>query len=84
MKLGVMVIVVPIELTSLFSVGVSQPPNLMKYDVVVLHMLLDVGSAPLNVLQLIVHPRVILHVEVHPLHSGVDPLNTGSVEPCGC
>ena len=76
MKLGVMVIVVPIELMSLFAVGVSQPPNLMEYDIVVLHTLLDVGGTPLNVLQLIVHPRVILHVEVQPLHSGVDPLNT--------
>ena len=83
MKLGVVVVVVVVELMVLLDVGVNQLPNLPEYVAVGMHTLLDLGGTSSNVLQLTIHPRIVLPVEVHPLHGGVDSLNTGSVEPRG-
>ena len=84
MKLGVLVVVMVVELVGLFKVGVRQLPDLPEYIVVGMHSMLDLGDTSPNVLQFVIYPLIILPVEVHPLHSRVETLNTCSVEPCRC
>ena len=81
-KLGVLVVVVLIELMDLFGVGIHQLPEFLEYIAIGMHSLLDLGGASADVLQFPVHLRIVLPVEVHPLHSRVEALNTSSVEPC--
>ena len=83
MNLGVLVLVVVVELVGLFEVGVRQLPDLTEYVAVGMHSMLDLGCTSPNVLLFIIYPWIILPVEVHPLHSGVETLNTSSVEPRG-
>ena len=65
----------------LIGVGVHQLPNFPECVAIGVHPLLDLGGMPSNVLQFFVYPRVVLPVEAHPLHSGVQALTTSSVEP---